>query len=467
MKPLFKHQADTIDFILQRGGGAVYHEMGLGKTRTAIGIFARLRRTNPGLKMVVVCPLSLIEAAWGCDIREYSVLTYYNAHDEGLPWSLLEDILIVNYEMLLQKKNARIVDFIRLNMLVIDESSRMKNNKAQTTKVLLAIRNLPGFKLIMSGTPAPNSPLEYWAQMEFLQPGVLHPSFFAFRNTYFHLQRGAQTMQLQPGQRVSRALMREIMSKGWKYEITQENLELLMSKISPLISWAKKAECLDLPEQIDEVRHVEMGPKQRKAYREMEAELITEIKQQTITALIALTRIMKLREITSGFAIDVAGREVDIGDGTKMKELQEILEEAGRQPVIIWTCFRYEMVRVCEMLTEEYGEGCFRTLGGETKDKEEAISAFQQGGAQFLVANPQSAAHGLTFVNCSLQVFYSLDYSLERYEQAKARIHRAGQVNKCTYVHILARGTIDEKILEVLRGKKDVNDIAYEYMRRI
>ena len=101
-----------------------------------------------------------------------------------------------------------------------------------------------------------------------------------------------------------------------------------------------------------------------------------------------------------------------------------------------------------------------------TEDKDESIRAFRDGRARFLVAHPASAAHGLTFINCSLQIFFSMDFSLERYEQAKARIHRAGQVNKCTYVHLIAKDTIDEQILEVLRRKGDVQKIIYEIVKK-
>jgi SNF2 family DNA or RNA helicase len=469
MTPLFEHQERAVEFLVKnRGIGALYMDMGTGKTRCALEVFAYLRIDNPGLKMVVICPLSLIESAWADDIAKFTGFTYYNAHDDQLPESapISEDILLINYEATIQKKNQHITRHIKDNLLVIDESSRMKNHTSKTTKTILSFKDLPKFKIIMSGTPAPNTPLEYWAQMEFLRDWTLHKSFFAFRNSYFHLQRGKQIMDIQRGQMITRDMMRGIMEKGWKYEITPQSMTGLMERIKPLVFWAKKGECLSLPEQLDEIRKVELGDKQRRHYKEMKDDLITEIRNTPITAQVALAKIMKLREITSGFAIDtLSGREIDIGESPKLKELNEVIEEAGNQQQIIWACFKWDITKICALLQERHGEGCYRTLYSGTRDHQASINEFKGGEARFLVANPHSAAHGLTFTNCSLETFFSLDYSWEYYEQAKARIHRAGQINKCTYVHLIAKDTIDEQVLKCLREKGDINQIAYEMMR--
>lgn len=509
MLPLFKHQVAAADFIVAHGGtGALFMDMGTGKTRTAIEIFRQLRETvdvdsslrvhrgnEPGIKMVVIAPLSLLEAAWGEDIKCFSAFTYYNAHDKTLPMSTIdgrcafrEDILLINYEAIIQPKNKHLQYHIMNSLLVLDESSRMKSPNTQTTKMLLSFAELAKFKVIMSGTPAPNSPMEYFPQMDFLSPGILGTSFSQFRNTFFYLSRGNQmimeqgkvnpqfVVQMINQKRINaaegnlllrgiitRGLASKIFSVGAEYRISDQNLGHLMDKIKPFVFWAKKENCLDLPEQIDEVRMVDLTVQQAKHYKEMEHDLITEIKNCAVTAPVALTKIMKLREITSGFAIDVEGHEVDIEPGVpiKIRELETVLEEAGPRQVIIWGCFKWDIRRICSFLASKYGTDCARTLYSGTSDHLASIEEFKAGKARFLVANPASAAHGLTFVNCDLQVFFSLDYSWERYVQAKARIHRAGQINKCTYVHLIARDTIDEEVLACLREKGDINKVAY------
>ena len=233
--------------------------------------------------MVVCAPLSLLEAAWGSDIRQFTRFTYYNAHDKPLPEVLKEDILLINYDAVITKRASGLLRLVQGNLLVADESSRMKNNQAKTTKIMLALGKAAKCRIVMSGTPAPNSPHEYWAQIEFLKPKYLHSSgsFYAFRNSYFHLQRGKQVMH---GQLVTKAALFDAFRTGFKYEITQRNLEKLMARINPLAFRIKKEDCLDLPEQVDEVRYVYLGAKTLRDYKEMKNDLITEIKHETITA---------------------------------------------------------------------------------------------------------------------------------------------------------------------------------------
>ncbi len=438
-------------------------DMGTGKTRAALEIYRELREKTPGLKMIVMAPLSLLEAAWGSDIKRFSAFQYQNLHEDGVPDAFLTDIWIINYEAMILEKNFKKLHSILYRypvVLVCDESSRMKNHQAKTTKRLIILRDHAKYRLIMSGTPAPNTPLEYWGQMEFIERGLLHPSFYAFRNTYFHLARNGQLANMR-GQVISREAMREMLRTGWKYEITDYAQKQLMDRIRPYCYWIKKEDCLDLPDTIDETCLIELGAKQRRIYNEMKRHLITEIQGADITAQAALTKIMKLREITSGFAFDGMGEAHDIGESVKLSELDNVIEDIGDRSVIIWGQFRWEIFKIGELLSRH---GITVSLFSGTKDRMDSIQRFQDGSARYLIAHPRSAAHGLTFTNCSNEIFFSLDYSYEAYEQAKARIHRAGQTNKCTYLHLLAKDTIDEDIMKVLNKKANVDDIVYKML---
>lgn len=262
------------------------------------------------------------------------------------------------------------------------------------------------------------------------------------------------------GQMMTRGSMHELMTHGWEYDISEENLKKMMERINPFIFWAKKKECLTLPPQVDEKRYIELTPEQRKYYKEMKDDLITWIKDKAVTATIALAKLMKLREINAGFCFSEKGL-VTIGKSAKLKELMNIIEEAGNQPLIIWGCFKWTIETIYNALIEKYGEGSVVTLYSGTKDHNKSIRDFKEGRTRFLVANPASAAHGLTFINSSTQIFYELDYSHERHTQARARIHRIGQKNKCTYIYILARDTIDEDILLALQKKENMEKVVY------
>ncbi len=445
-----------------------------------IEAFKRLRETVPTARLLVICPLSLIESAWIEDIKKFAPeLTTINLHDDpgflarsGFVFDHLADIHIVNYDTFISKKfepslQSLVPVYGMLNkkverascewMCILDESSKIKNHSAKTTKTILKSIPLFSYRIAMSATPAPNSELEYWPQVEFCVPGTLHRSFHGFKNTYFHLGRGKQIMQ---GAILGRAEYAKMFSSGWKYQITEEKKQVLMEKISSISFRCDKDLCLDLPDTMDEIRSVEMGAVQRKHYAQMKNDLITEIRGQAIVAQVALTKIMKLRQLTSGFAINPEGHAVPIGENPKLSELLSVLEECGDQQVIIWANFHEEIETICKALGDKA-----RHVYSKTEDKDGAISGFKQGQYQYLVAHPRSAGHGHTFVNSAVEIFFSLDYSWEAYEQARGRVHRAGQTNKCTYIHLLCKDSIDEAILACLRRKADASELLFEALK--
>lgn len=466
---LFNHQEEAAQFLIGKGGiGALWHEMGLGKTRTAIETFLRLRGGgSSALRMLVVAPLSLLDAAWGEDLKRFAPsLRAHNCHAKGIPAVADKDVYIVNYEAFQAPTRVAAISKLITGgvwMAVLDESSRLKNPKTITAKTLLKFREKFKHRIVMSGTPAPNGEFEYWAQMEFVRPGIFDNHFFKFRNTYFHLENAKGDRFVQTSPWMDRQTAGRLFKSGYTYRITPAKRQALMQKILPLSHAAKKAECLDLPDMIDEVREVEMGPTQKRAYHRMKEELIAEIAGREIAATAALAKIMKLREITSGFALDEQRGIHEIGETPKLTELEEVVQEAGEQQAIIWGNFHWEIEKIQQVLTP-YGR-CV-TLYANTDDRNESIRDFIEGRARFLVAHPRSAAHGLTFVNCSLEIFFSLDWSSESYEQARARIHRAGQKKACTYVHIICKDSIDGQILKVLKQKKNAQEIIWDLMPR-
>ena len=205
---------------------------------------------------------------------------------------------------------------------------------------------------------------------------------------------------------------------------------------------------------------------ERKAYKEMEDLLITEIDGVEVTAQIALTKLMKLRQVTAGFLYSATGAALQIGSSSKLKELEEVLEELGSQPVIIWVQFHHEVTAIQKLISDKYGANQVTTLYSETPDRDESINKFKNNEVRYLIAHPRSAAHGLTFVNCSAMVFFSLDYSYEAHAQARDRIHRIGQSKSCLYVYLVAKDSIDEELLKVLQRKQSLQDVVYGIVRK-
>jgi len=445
---LYKHQIEGIKRAIDNNGKyAFFFDCGIGKCLTALKTFEQLKLKDQGLRMLVFAPKSILITSWISDIKQYTDFTVGMLKDTNKG-----DILLINYELAIAKsginKIAKLISSGRW-MACCDESSRMKNYDSQTTKLLISLKWQFQHRLILSATPCPNTELELWGQIEFIST-VLPNKFTQFRNLYFQLSRGNQVM-VPNGTMMNRYTMGNLYRTGWKYTITPQKRELLMKMIASCCYWVRKEDVLDLPEKIDEIRQIELSRDELKAYKSMKDDLIAEIGDDIAVASVALAKLMKLRQITSGFAYSLEGKALPIGN-SKLNELQALLEEIGNKQVIIFAQFRYEIEQIQSLLPGSV------TLYSQTDDKEASINQFKNGEAKYLIGHPKSMAHGLNLQCCQNMIFYSLDYSYEAYEQARNRIHRIGQQGSCTYFHLIAKDTIDEAILKVLQKKIDLQE---------
>ena len=447
---LYPHQINAIERGVKRPL-CIFHDMGLGKALTALMIFKRLGY----VRMLVICPLSLIKGTWEVEIAKWTSYEFCNLRGQKTQ----ADIYLANYEMLYRKFDY-IQDIVSpATMLVLDESSRVKSNRSIIYKKVKKLSESAGAVYCLSGTPAPNNEMELWTQVDLVEPEILGKNFYAFRNHFFVLQRGKTIMESVPRDKQVQA---SLFARGWKWSMTKRKKEKLMRIIAPIVDWVKKEDAVELPETIDEIRDVYLTPKAVKIYKDLEKKLVAEVNGETIAVQVALAKLLKLREITSGFIFDATGKTLPISD-EKLKVLDETLSDIGNYQVIIWAIFRRDI----EVIYEKYKAKSVYVYGGMTDlARSNNIEAFRGGRVQYLIANPASIAHGLTFTNCQYSVYYSLDYSYEHYAQSKARIHRIGQKNACTYIHLLAKGTIDEDIYECLKGKKSKEELLANLLRR-
>lgn len=477
---LMQHQKDGIDFIQKSGSGALFYEVGTGKTLTALSIFDKKKKEEQ-LRLLVICPLSLIEGAWIKEIEKFFPGMVWNDLHGGVSnRSKLEgqkaDIWLINFEYLISEKKFELLKGILKNgnwMCAIDESSKMKNNRSKTVERILALRSFFKYRIIMSGTPAPNVEWEYWPQMYFIDPQILGDNFYKFKNTHFALSRGKQVM---PGQFMNKASLRKMFEQGFKYEIMPDMREKMFTKMKQWCHYVRAADCLDLPDHVDEFRMIEMKEDQRKIYNQMKNQYIAEIKAFASSdnledgppslwavANVALTKIMKLRQITSSFVIDDKGQAVAIGTNPKLSELLEIVEECGQEQMIIWCQFHWEIDQIVKALADH---GVSQLHGRIPQgERIEHLDKFLSGENRFLIAHPDSAAHGLTLINCHVEVFFSLSYSLEEYNQARGRIMRKGQDRNCVYFHLICKNSIDEDMLAILQKKATAGQIAEKYLK--
>lgn len=468
---LMRHQSEAIDFVLKNLGiAALFHEVGCGKTLSALMTFKKLRDGDPNLRLLVFCPISLIYGAWTREIEKFTEFSWRDLHSGVGKQNA--DIHLINFESVLSlNRYNELVNILKEKwlrqenwMCVIDESSRLKNHQAKTVQKILELRRYFKHRIIMSGTPAPNIEWEYWAQMLFLNENIFGIIFHKFKNTFFSLKRGNQILD---GQYMNRIMLRKMHEQGFQYEINPTKKNELFERMRPWCHYAIAKECLDLPEEIDEFRVVEMTPSQTRIYNQMKNNYIAEFSDSDSCAVanIVLVKLMKLRQITAGFVIDDADNALAVDTkNPKLDALLEIVEECGQKQMIVWCQFHWEIDQIVRALSEI---GIVSQLHGRILNEKRAdqLDDFLSGKSRFLVAHPASAAHGLTMVNCNLSVFYSLDYSVEKYQQARGRIYRNGQRNNCLYIHLIAKNSIDEDVLDIIQNKITAIDIARKYMR--
>lgn len=427
------------------GNGALFFDCGLGKTRVALEAYRALREND--LRLLVICPLNLIENAWIPDIKKFTEFSYQSLRESKI---YNRDIFLINYSLLVRsvKKQLMVKRMLKHPfMVVLDESQFIKTHNAKITKTILNLK--PKHKICLSGTPAPNDETEYWAQMKFVKPDIF-PRFYSFRKEYFHLQNDRG--QVANPAFMSKDVARELFKRGFKHTLSDENRKRMFDVMSPYCIWRKIDDCIDLPGRTVLVRKVSMKNDQRDIYKRMKDHLVVEIKQKKIAAPMALTKLIKLRQITGGFLI--SDESVYDIENSKIEELKEVLDEIGNHQVIIWGNFRHEIDKMHKTLP---GAG---RIDGTTDNKDETIKRFMAGEMQYLIANPQSIAHGITLTNCRYQVFYSMSYSYEQFYQAMARTYRIGQKSHCVYFVLACKDSIDEDIYEVVSNKQNKNEIA-------
>ena len=359
--------------------------------------------------------------------------------------------MVFNIESLVSEKGKVLLsDFIKAHegkvLALVDESTCIKNHKAKRTKAAIDIGKKCLARRIATGSPITNSPLDVFSQCAFLSKDLLgFGSYYAFKNTYANIEK----VQNRQGQSYEKIL-------------SYKNLDELSGKLDKFSYRITKKECLDLPDKIYTTRDVELTDEQKAIYKEMSdyqfAMLETNGEFQEMSAQVILTKFLRLHQVLCGtFTAD---------DGTlhripnkRVDALQEVLEETSGK-VIIWATYLADIEAIAEMLEKNYGKESFVTYYGATSSDERvsAIQKFQDESSpvRFFLGNVQTAGRGITLTAASTVIYYSNNFSLELRQQSEDRAHRLGQKNKVTYIDLVVRNSLDEKIIKSLIEKRNI-----------
>ena len=439
----FEHQKKAFEFVMHRfendSGAALLVEMGCGKSLISVAVAGELFNERRIRNLLIVCPLSIC-GVWKEEFSKFADFDYdlkilkgslekktetlYSLEGQAL------QIAVVNYESVWRIE--RQIKNWHPDMIICDESHKIKTHNISASKSLHRLGEKTMYRLILTGTAITNKAIDIFSQYKFLEPKIFGKSFYTFRNHYF-----------------------DMVGYGNHTPVLKESMkDELKNKIHSIAFVAKKSECLDLPETTDILRYVELEPYAMNTYKHLVRDSFAELKNSEITVTNVLTKILRLSQLTGGFLGDDEGKKVYQISKAKLNALEDIIDDvtSSGKKLVIMARFIPEIEAIKKLLVKK--NLSFSVITGDVKNRADEISRFQND-ADVLVFLGQIATAGLgiTLTASSTMVFYSLDYSMSNFEQAKARIHRTGQKENCTYIYLIAKNTVDEKVLKALKNK--------------
>ena len=343
-------------------------------------------------------------------------------------------------------------------MMAIDEASMIKDPSSNRTKHLIKLGKLAVTRRILTGTPSTQSPLDVFAQFKFLNPHLLgFQSYYAFKARYADLlPEGHGLVRHIQG---ARRFAPQIIAKDANGRAQYKNLDELQRMMDPHCFRITRAECGDMPPKVYSTRSVPLTDNQQHYYDRVLEEIALEMDHGTLTVQNQLSRLLRLQQITGGFMPSDSGESLRL-DNERLKVLrQECALLPGK--VIIWARFRAELESIAEALRADFGAWSVAEYHGgiSTADRTIARESFQENSSvRFFVAQQASGGYGLKLTAADNVIYYSNDFSLEHRLQSEDRPIALDKPQGVAYLDLQAPGTVDEKIVSALRGKKEIAD---------
>lgn len=468
---LYKHQIRGANMALRAfgaldaktpgGGFGELFEMGCGKTLTTIAVAGALYSLGKIDRVLVVAPTSVC-SVWPHDLNQFATFPWEARvllgdkkkrlkalnELENWPFKALR-IAVINYESTHRDGIFEALAAYKPDLIVCDESQRIKNPSAAQSKALHKLGDAAPFRMILSGTPVQNNAVDLYSQYRFLDPAVYGANFYAFKNRYC------------------------IMGGYGQHQIVgYRNMDELVEKEHSVAYRVTKEECLDLPQQTFINRYVQFTDAEQAIYEQLRKSSFLELETgENVTATTILTMYLRLMQLTGGFlTADESTRPKQVNTA-KLDALADIVDDyvvdAGKK-LVIFARFRAEIAAIENLLRLrkiQYG-----SIYGDVpmEERGKIVEDFQTNpDTKVFVAQIQTAGLGITLHAASTAVFYSYDYNYANYAQALARIHRIGQRLPVTYIHLVVDGSIDEKILAALENKEDMAKTVVDSWREV
>jgi SNF2 family DNA or RNA helicase len=449
----WRHQREAVVFVQQlfrRGkrGAMIAAVMGTGKSAMTVYLCV-----EEGFQVVLIlCPLRVVQV-WKPQFEMHSALqflvvalddTFSNvkakrdeaqrkinlAKSRGVPV-----VVVINYDSAWRTPFAEWALKQKWDLVVADEIHRCKAPGGKASRYLARLGKAARFRLGLSGTPMPHSPLDVYGYFRFIDATIFGWSFNRFRQ-HFAVMGGYQNHQV----------------------VAYDNLDELNRKFYS-VSFACGKDVLDLPPEMHVTLTCQLGAEARRTYGSLKRDLMAELDAGEVTAANALVKLLRLQQITGGHLRTDDGQDVQI-DSAKMNLLHDVLEDIDPQEAVVVFCRFHKDLEAVSRVADETGR---RSL--ELSGRKDELKQWQAGESPVLAVQIDSGGVGVDLTRARYSIYYSLGFSLGSYEQSLARIHRPGQTRPVEYIHLLAQDTVDEQVMAALARRSDVVNSVLQQMK--
>lgn len=410
----FDHQKATSAFLVMNKKAFCFSEMGTGKTASAIWAADYLMDAGIVKRVLVICPLSIMDSAWRADLFSFAMhrrvdIAYGAAPKRKKIIASDAEFVIINYDGIgIVEAEVAAGGF---DLIIVDEASGYKNPQTNRWKCLNRLVGDDTWLWMMTGTPAAQSPVDAFGLAKLVNKMNVPRSASMFRDLVMH-----QTTKFK-----------------WQPKTTA--VATVHKVLQPAIRYTKE-ECLDLPDMVYTKRHVPMTKMQSTYYEKLRKNLTMEAAGAEVTAVNAAILMNKLLQISAGAVYTDDHETIEFDISSRYNALREVIDESSHK-CLVFVPFKSTIAMITDKLRDD--GITTEVISGDVSagERTRIFKTFQETkDPRVMVIQPQAAAHGVTLTAANTVVWWAPTASLETFAQANARVHRPGQVNKCTVVQL-------------------------------
>lgn len=456
----WSHQVRGVGMIQQLPATMLAWDMGTGKSKPVVDAVVSLDIKTA----IVLCPKAIIpvwsrefakhaghevkvipppKRSWSVAKRLEKIEAFYNYHRKNNA----PVVIVLNYEAAWRDPLGSWLLKKKWGIIVCDESPRIKAPGGKASRFCQRLGPRAERRVCLTGTPMPHSPLDVYGQYRFLDPTIFGTSFARFRSMYAVMGGYVPPGQVKPVQIIG-----------------YQNQADLNQKFYSIADRVTKDDVLDLPDVIHETMEFDLGREGERIYRQLERDLIADVGSGVVVASNALSRLLRLQQITSGYAVTSEGQQEPI-DSAKADVLDEVFEDIGAdEPIVVFCRFHHDLDTIRNSSLKA-GRAVFE-LSGRVNELEPWQDRDLDLCGDVLAVQIQAGGLGVDLTRSRYCVYFSVGFSLGDYEQSLARLHRPGQNHKVTYIHLVAENTVDQQVYDALQTKAHIIKTVLEWAKK-